>query len=411
MPIKAGQILHVGGIGPGYVIDRIQTGGVNSINIPQEKIYELGNYQTVALVRDIPDLSFDIDSFDVSTEIEALILGKNPGGVLTGEEMDFNKSIPLDVISPFKDAGGSFTTIRGVAIPYLTLENMEYRFGVGQNSSQKATLKGDGLYYIPGTPYTQEFNITGGSNQTYVLNNTALPFVNSGQTIYIVGACAKNTTTGTYKRLFFNTDFTNTTTSITTLSDLSAAGYLKLHVVYGSATTTSYPQSIHEVVAVKPAAIRAKDIDIYISDGNSTPTLVRWKGVQSFDVVRKVALQISKEFGNYQVVSQDYDVPDVSGNIAVRPADAQYMFQLIQQVANVSGTNIAGALTSAPLAMELRINNPDTGSRIKTLYVPDARIEIPPYSGKIQTKLDVTFKFQSDGGTLKAYKGIRPGSS
>lgn len=411
MAIKAGQILHQAGIGPGYIIDRIQTGGVSNLNIPEEKIYELGNYQTVAVVRDIPDLSFDLESFDVSTEIEAALLGKNPTGVLTGEELDFNKSIPMDVISPFKDAGGSFTTIRGVAVPYLTLETLEYRFGVGQNSSQKATLKGDGVYYVSGTPYTQEFSIITGANQTYTLNNTALQFANAGNTIYILGACAKNTTTGVYKRLFFGTDFTNTSTTLTTLADLGAAGYLKLHVVYGSATTTTYPQSVHETTAVKPAAIRAKDIDVYISDGASTPTLVRWKGVQNFDVSRKVALQVDKEFGNYQVVAQDYDVPDVSGTIAVRPADAQYMFQLIQQVANVSSTQIAGALTSNPLAMELRINNPDTGTRIKTLYVPDARIEIPSYSGKVQTKLDVTFKFQSDGGTLKAYKGIRPGSS
>ena len=49
MAIKAGQILHDA---EGYVIDRIQSAGVGSLNIPEEKIKELGNFNTVATVRD-----------------------------------------------------------------------------------------------------------------------------------------------------------------------------------------------------------------------------------------------------------------------------------------------------------------------------------------------------------------------
>jgi hypothetical protein len=63
--IKAGQIIHDA---QGFVVDRIQTGGVSNLNIPEEKIYELGNFFTVATIRDIPDLSFDLESLDVSTE-------------------------------------------------------------------------------------------------------------------------------------------------------------------------------------------------------------------------------------------------------------------------------------------------------------------------------------------------------
>ena len=46
---------------------RIQQGGPGALNIPEEKIYELGNFQSVATVRDIPDLSFDVESVDVAT--------------------------------------------------------------------------------------------------------------------------------------------------------------------------------------------------------------------------------------------------------------------------------------------------------------------------------------------------------
>jgi len=58
--IKAG---HVFARRSGYILDLIQTGGVSSLNNPPTKIYELANYQTVATLFDIPDLSFDLESW------------------------------------------------------------------------------------------------------------------------------------------------------------------------------------------------------------------------------------------------------------------------------------------------------------------------------------------------------------
>jgi hypothetical protein len=102
--IKSGQFLHDI---HGFVIDRIQSGGVSNLNIPEEKIYELGNYETVGVVRDIPDLSFDLESLDVSTEVEAILVGEDPTAVLDGDEFDFIHALPLDVISPFKAGNGN----------------------------------------------------------------------------------------------------------------------------------------------------------------------------------------------------------------------------------------------------------------------------------------------------------------
>lgn len=408
MAIKSGQILHVAGVGTGYVIDRIQSGGASNLNIPEEKIYELGNYQTVATVRDIPDLSFDLESFDVSTEWEAMLTGIDPTGVSAGQEFDFLESMPLDIISPFKDKGGAFTIIRGIAVPYLNLESLTYRFGVGQNATQQATLRGDGIYYIPGSPYLQEFTVTAGANQVYTLTNTAIPYIESGDTLHVLSACAKNPTTHAYKRLFYGTDYTNSSTTITVIDDLDSEGYTDLHVVYGSTTAATYSQSVHALASVKPAAVRAKDIDVYVSDGVSTPSLVRWSGVQNFEVTRRVNLDRDEEFGNARAVAQDYDTADVTGSVTVKAADAEYLFQLIQQVANVPSNQVAGALTSTPLQVELRINHPDTGARIKTLYVSDARFQVPAIQGRVQQKLTTQFNFTSDGGNLLVYEGSRP---
>ena len=59
MAVKAGQFLHDA---YGFIVDRIQTGGATTLNIPEEKVYEVGNFEAVATIRDTPDLSFGLES-------------------------------------------------------------------------------------------------------------------------------------------------------------------------------------------------------------------------------------------------------------------------------------------------------------------------------------------------------------
>ena len=68
MSIRGSQILHDVN---GYVVDRIQTAGPGALNIPEEKVYELGNFETLATVRDIPDLlsRFRASMFPVSLRL------------------------------------------------------------------------------------------------------------------------------------------------------------------------------------------------------------------------------------------------------------------------------------------------------------------------------------------------------
>jgi hypothetical protein len=412
MAIKAGQILHDAN---GFTVDRIQTGGVSNLNIPEEKIYELGNYETVATVRDVADLTFEVESLDVSTEFEAILAGKAPSSISNGDGIDLHDSLPIDVVSPFKTSG-AFSIVQGIAVPYLTLESCTYRFGVRQNSTQSFSLRGDSVYYTPGTPYYEEFTLV--DNQlAYSFAHTALPYQEAGDTLYALSVCVKNATTKTHKRLFIGSDYTNTSTGITLLRDYFDEGYTKIHVVYATAAATSYTQEgnnphgnlVHEGVSVKPAAVRGKDIDIYLTNPNSaTPALERWSGVQSFEVTRRVNLEADEELGNYHYVSQDYDTADVTGSVTVRPESNEDLFDKVRQIANISSTSeVIGAYSSIPLEMELRVNDPDSGARLKTLYVKDARFTIPNTQGQVQQKLSVTFNFTSDGGSLVVYKGAR----
>lgn len=387
------------------MVDRIQTAGVGNLNIPEEKIYELGNWQTVATIRDTPDLTFDLESLDMSTEIETILTDQT--GATPGTEIDFTDAKPLDIISPFKSGSGLYNIVRGLAIPNLTLENVTYRFGMRQNATQQFSLRGDRVYYIPGSPYYQEFTKSGVG--PYTFTNTALPYNESGDTLYALGVCYLGTD-GTYRRLFFGDDYTNTSANFTLTAsahaDLADGGTLK--VVYGSLTAATYAQSVHQTVAVKPAAIRGKDIDVYISDGAATPTLVRWTGVQSVEATRRINLDNDEEFGNSHFVAQDYDTAEVSGTITVRPRDPADLWDKIHQVADVPDNEIIGPFTSTTLPVEIRLNDPDTGDRIKTIYVPDARFQVPGVQGRVQQKLEVTFQFSSDGGLMYVYPGERP---
>lgn len=408
MAIKSAQILHDAN---GFVVDRIQTGGVSNFNIPQEKVYEVGNYQAVATVRDIPELSFEVESTDVSTEFEALLIGQDPTSLVDGDEIDFLETMPIDIISPFKAGNGAFNVIEGIAIPYLTLETATYRFGVRQNATQNFTLRGDSVYYIPGSPYFQEISLVN-NTLTYNFSHTAIKYVESGDDLYALSACVKNPSTSAYRRLFYSASsadgYTNSSTTITLNTDWYDEGYTKLHVTFGSTTVATYDQTVHQDSSVKPAAVRAKDICVYVYDSNlATPALARWSGVQSFEVTRQVNLENDEEFCNTKYVSVSYDVPDVTGSIVTKDVDAEELFRKIAQVANVPTDEIVGPFSSTPLEVEVLIKDPDSGDTLKTIYIPDARFTIPAVQGRVQTKLETTFNFQSDGGTVLVYKGDR----
>lgn len=404
MAIKSGQIIHDA---HGFVVDRIQTAGVSNLNIPEERIYELGNVQSVALVRDTPDLSFDMESFDTSCEVEALLTGADAGSIADGQEFDFADSLPLDIVSPFK-VSGTADVSAGIAVPYLTLETVTYRFGVRQNATQSFTLRGDTMLYVKGTPRWEEFDLVDNTLSYNLTHTPALEYSEQGNTLFVLSACVKNPSTGKYRRLFFGSDYTNTNSAVTLLTDWFDEGFTKLHVVYATAAASNlYPQSVHPLDSVKPAAIRGKDIEVYVSDGAATPSLLLWNGVQSIEVSRRVALDNDEELGNPRLVGQDYETAEVTGNVTLKPVDQDDLLDKLYQITGLSSPEVVGALSAQPLPLEIRINHPDTGDTLKTLYVEDARFQIPALQGQVQQKVTVQLPFSSDGGNLKVYNGER----
>lgn len=422
MSIKAGELLHVGNQ---VVLDRVQTAG-GALNIPIEKIYELGNYQTVGQVRDIPDLTFNLESIDASAELEALLTNNDFATDAAGTEYVISNWLPMDVAGQFKAgrsaaAGGGeeFEIIGGVAVPYLALESLSYRFGLRDNAGQTATLRGDGLFYGTGGVVIQEVAGAGTANQDIILStdggvtdDDAVKEYN-GDLVNGTRYALSVTLVNEGKRLSVGNDFTEAVdaplagnVTLTVLEAVAVTETIRIVYLTDNATPLTYAQAVHAAQsATRPAAVKGKDIEIRVGGVALTD---RWSSVQSVQVDYRVNLERDEEMGNSQIVDQDYDVPEVTGTVQIKPRDFAEFMERIHQISNVPSGEVVGPNTSQALSMDVIIHSPEDGSVLKTLHVPDARFTLPGYTGRVQQKQTFDLAFDSDSGQLSAFKGARP---
>lgn len=403
MAIKAGQIISVGN--GAVLIDRIQSAGPGTLNVPVETIYELGNYKSVGQVRDIPDLSFALESYDVSLEIEALLLGVDPTDS-SKLPYDFALNQPLDMKSVFKAPAGSadlFAAVDSVGLPYLSLETMQYRFGLRDDARQTATLRGDSIFYNPGSTYIESTTGTNTANQTVVTTHPAYGVTEGGITRRVLSVSAGS------RRLLYGVDYTEASGTVTagaavaTLTILAAVPTTsKIRIIYSSPTVEEFPQTVHADTTVKPAAIRGRDIAVYLGGYSSgSPGTNRLLGVQAATAEWRVTLNKDEEFGNYHIVSQDFDIPNVTGTVQVKPSDPAAFVALMQKVAGVSVVTESAPATAAPIIpLDIVLHDPVSGAVLKHISVPDARFTVPGFSARVQQKLDVTINFTSDQGSM-----------
>jgi hypothetical protein len=141
---------------------------------------------------------------------------------------------------------------------------------------------------------------------------------------------------------------------------------------------------------------------------------VRWPDVQSVNIDWRVSLEDDYEFGNPRSIGKEAtDVPDVTGQIEIKPRSVDAFFTRLQQITGVSASQVIGPQSSVQGALRVTLTNPETGGTsaaaagavLKTLYVPAARFTIPGYEGRVQQKLSTQVSFQSDDGVLYVYKG------
>lgn len=404
MAAKPGQITHFGN--GEFLLDRLQSAGASNINVNEEKQYELGNPESVETTRDTPTVQYDLESQDMTCELEALVCDIDPTTVNNGDSFDFRDAKPSDIAARYKPDLVTESGEYGAAVPYLTLESVQYRFGVRQSAGETFSFRGDSFYPVPGTPYVEDFD-GDGATQTFNFTHTpAIPTTELGDSVYAL-CVTYITSDGDYQRLYLGDDFTNTPTSVT-LTDITPAVGERVRVEYAVGAAISLPQSIHPLASVKPGAVKSRNIKLYISDGAATPSLDRVFGAQSIETGWRVTLEAEEELGNQHYVAQDYDVPEVSGTITMRARTIRYLFEFIAQITGTPTNEIPNILSSLPLEMVQEITHPTTGAVMKTLYVSDARFQVPAIPARVQQKLEQQIQWSSDGGNLEVFQGAMP---
>lgn len=411
MALKAGSLITTGH--DRVLIERLQNAGPGTVNIPTEKIYELGNYESVATIRDTPDLTFTMESLDVSTDIEALLTDQDPGA----EVIDLATAKPLNVatqIKPGKKATNAYDIEMSVALPYLTLESASYRFGMRDNATQTFGLRGDSIFYCPGAVFIDEADGTGVAGQALVTTHPAYNYTDANGTRRVLAVVV-----GT-QRLSYGPDYTladgapNADGAAVVTVTLTAAVAVTdtIRVIYASSDLRQYPQAVHTPATLKPAAVRGKDIDVYIGGYDPADPVGsaanKWTGVQAATIDWRVTQEVEEEFGNYFAVSRDFDVPTVNGSIDILPRNPDDLFRKLREITGVTATNeVVGASAAVPLALDIVIKDGENGGRtLKRFHVDDARFSVPGYAPRPEQNVTMTLTWESDGGALEVHRDL-----
>lgn len=404
------------------IIQRIQSGGPGELNIPEEKIHELGNKLSLETLYDRPELSYNVESYDMSAYFEARMTGRNPETFPTtigSNEIDLGEYLPMNFLSPWKDSKTEHTVNYGTIVDNAVPSDVTYRFGAGENSTQSFTFNADNIYYGAGQPWEEYFTNIGAS--TYTLQHTAHLHDQSGSDLYVLGVMLFDSAAPhNHKVVPFDTSatsgYTNTSNSFSLSVDDSAT-YDRIRVVYFiDGETYDYDQdgvtsdgsTIHIPIATIPSAIKGRNIHVYVAnEQTATPVYTKITSIQTLEVTRTATLENTEELGSSRFTDSEAGTPEVSGTMGFRPKSPADFFEKLYLLSGVNPGEVVGPLVTQPMHLEIQIEHPKTGAILKTIYIGGARVQIPGWTGQADSNLEITLSFGSDTGEMLVYNGKR----
>ena len=417
MSVHAGTIIHVGG---NAVIDRIQSAGLGDVRVTNDVIREVGNELIVDKIPQDPTFTFTIESLDTSAEIEAIITGQSGG---TGSGADPASAAPdgtayrwgdcefLNIPSPWKDpaTGSAGVVTAGHLVPGYYPTRIRYRFGVTDNATQEVELSGGSFYYADGAP-VEEFLTGDGSDTTFSTAEPAIPYRRGGaegsvfKSIFGVIVDGILQTEGVdYTQSPTDTSAAGTATVTFTTAPANGA---RIRFAYFTNAAHAYPQAVHASTVVKPAAVRGRNICVYLGSVGSRAKL---GSVQAFELEATVDGEYEREFCNEEIVGYTVNGRDVTGSVTVRSKNADAFLAVMSKVTGVASGEVFGWLNTHNLPLEVQIQNPKNPAQIlKTLYVDDAIFQPPGTPARVNTPTDFEFRWESKSGDYTAYKGAKP---
>lgn len=416
MAVRAGQILHLGG--DQTVIDRLQSAGLGDINIGVDQIREVGNPNTVDKIQQDPDFTFSMESFDTSTEIEALLAGVVDGGpaLPDGTMWRFSDLKCIHITSPWKDeASGSAGVIdSGVLLPSYYVSRASYRFGVNDNAGETFELAGSQVYMAEYNP-TIEVVTGNGTASAFTLAASAVRHrvggYESEEVQYLHGVIVDS------EVMIEGADFTVThassaaTTGVTVNFTTAPANGADIQFAYFDTTTPAYPvnTTTHTSPTVKPAAVRGRDIKVNLhvpAGGSQASGSVTLNGVQSATVEGTRTTEQEREMGTLLPISRTITQQDANGELGIHPAQQSHLFTMLRRVTGVAANESISVINDFPVGLEIQILNPRNRAEVlKTLWVPDAKFQIPGTPARAGAVVDFTMRYESSGGDFYVIKG------
>lgn len=418
MSVHAGTIIHVGG---NNVIDRVQSAGLGDVKITNDVIREVGNDLIVDKIPTDPDFTFTLNTFDVSTEVEAWLTGgvaTGPGsaqaagfGAADGTAYKWSDCGFVNVVSPWKDpaTGSAGVVSAGHLVPGYYPTRVQYQFGVSDNASEEFELAGGSFYYADGAP-VEQFETGTGAQTAFPTTEVAIGHRIGGEQ----GSSFKGVF-GVIVNGVLQTegvDFTQnnpgnaTATTYTVTFTTAPANGAKIRFTYFTTAAHSYPQAVHASTVVKPAAVRGRNICVYLGSGG---TRAKVGSVQTFTLEGTVDSQVEREFCNTEIVGVTINGRDCNGTMVVRSKNGDAFLALLAKITGVAATEVIGYLNTHQIPLECAIQNPKNPAVIlKTLYVDDAVFQVPGTPARVNTPTDFSMGWESATGDFTVYKGAKP---
>lgn len=419
MSVHAGTILHLAGTN---VIDRIQSAGLGDVRVPVETIREVGNELVVDKVTTEPEFTFSLESLDTSTELMAWLTGQVGTGTGSGAapgsadpdgtEYKWEDTTRfLNVVSPWKDpaTGSSGTVLAGHLIPGFYPTQISYRFGVTDNAQQTVELSGGSFYYGKFAPVEERFNGTG-AQTAFTSADPAIQLRRGGYASSDLVAAFGVIVDGVLQTE--DVDYTvsggaaNPGSTVTvTFTTAPASGTNNVRFCYFTSATKSFPQSTHASSVVKPGAVRGRNICVKVGSAG-----VKIGGVQSVELTATTEGEIEREFCNTDPVGRTVNGRDTNGTITVRSKDAAAFFNTLKTLVGVqTQSEVVGWLNDNPQALTIEIQNPkNPAALLKTIYVADAKFQVPGTPARVNTPTDFQIGFEAVDGTFSEFKGSKP---
>ena len=179
----------------------------------------------------------------------------------------------------------------------------------------------------------------------------------------------------------------------------------RIRFCYLSNKHHAIPQSAHATTAVKPAAVRGRDIKILLGAAGEHEL----HGVQEFTLTASHKGQVQRELGFQDPIGYDVTGLDTMGSFTINPKEEQFLYKALEELMGIPRDEIYGYINEFPVPLTAVIYNPRKPTEVlKSIHVTDAIFQTPGTTVKANSVLSLPISWESLSGTFEEIKGELP---